>query len=97
MVIQTVPALQETTLYQLSFWAKAEGIPGYAILSAMKPEHLWIAEPFYLQADSVWRFYSISKRAKYDAGISIVVGLSGISTKEAGTTYFDLVKLEKVD
>jgi len=95
-VMRAVPALPGTTHYHFSFWAKARGVPERAMLGGQRG-NIAILEPIGLKADSSWLPYSKLFTADGDTGISIVIGLSGSSTYESGTTYFDLVKLEKLD
>ena len=95
-VARTAPALPGTTDYGLSFWAKTKGEPGKAILGG-KTGETWVARAIRLAADSTWLAYFASLTVDGDTGDSIFVGVSGSSTSQTGTTYFDLVKLEKLD
>ena len=95
-VARTVPALAGTTSYEFSFWARTKGKPGIAELGE-KTGPGFVTRAIRLEADTAWVPYSASLTCHGDPGDSILVGLWGASTSEPGTTWFDLVKLEKVD
>jgi hypothetical protein len=92
-VRRSVPAFPGKITYQLSFWAKGEGRPGYALVFEDKPGFQYVT-PVNVAANGKWSKYSGSVIIQGDPGDSVLVYLSGRLESAAGTTYFDEVILE---
>ena len=96
-VMGETSTLSGTTSYRFSFWAKAKGVPGHAMLGARRTGHAYAMKAIGVESDSTWIQYSDSLTVDGDTNVYVVFGLSGRSTYSSGTTWFDLVKLEKID
>jgi hypothetical protein len=94
-VSKKVPLFPGTNSYRLSFWAKSKGMPIlYKFEKADQPSVVRLVYP----ADTAWSVYSVIDTISADPCDSILVGLSGGSGEVVlGPTWFDLVKLEKLD
>jgi hypothetical protein len=96
-VSKKVPLFRGTNRYRLSFWAKSKGIPIFAYYVFGKADQPHV-ETLVYPADTAWSIYSVIDTISAGPCDSILVGFSG-STGELvlGPTWFDLVKLEKID
>jgi hypothetical protein len=99
LACKIAPALQGTNRYRLSFWARTTDSPGFARLNFNEADSS-VVRRFILIADAAWSPYSVVDTIAANAGDSILVGLSGGFAEvwvDPSYTYFDLVKLEKLD
>ncbi len=96
-VSKKVPLFRGKNRYRLSFWAKAKYVQGFAYLNLNQGDSSGIRRLISV-TDTAWSMYSVIDTISADTGDSILVGLTGgIGQLLIGPTWYDLVKLEKLD
>ncbi len=96
-VITTVNILPGTHVYKFSFWSKYFAMPGYADLSLVTPDSIFIINHIKINS-GVWTNYSMIDTITSNSGDSLSVILSGgFSQIVSGKTFFDLCTLELLE
>lgn len=96
-VISTVKIPEGTHIYKFSFWSKYFVKPGYADLSLVTADSIFIINHFQINND-VWTNYSMTDTITSNFGDSLRIILSGgFSNVAPGNTFFDLCTLELLE
>lgn len=96
-VTSTVNIPPETHIYKFSFWSKYFSLPGYANLSLVTPDSIFIINHIKINSE-VWTNYSMIDTITSNSKDSLCVILSGgFSQIVSGKTFFDLCTLELLE
>jgi hypothetical protein len=96
MLENTVAAVPGTQFLRYSVWSKGEGVMGKAEFYVIRQDSMILRKGFDI-TDSSWVWYSYLDTVTLVAGDSLCVRLSGgFSNLLAGSTWFDLCKIEKL-
>lgn len=96
-VISTVNILPGTHVYNFLLWSKYFTIPGYADLSLVSTDSIYIINHIQINSD-VWTNYSMTDTIISNSKDSLRVILSaGFSQIVSGKTFFDLCTLELLE
>lgn len=95
----TIAAPEGSHRYELSFWTKSWDTWGMARIILKRPDTLAVRK-YTAFSDTTWSTYSLVDTLSTDQGDSLVIELSG-GMEEVSTvwskTFYDLVRLEKLD
>jgi len=96
-ISETVAAPEGTHGYALSFWAKRVYVGGWVEFILEQPDSSVVRKTTII-SDSTWTFYSLLDTLPANDGDSFTVKLTGgWSELAGGETFYDLVRLEKLD
>ncbi|GMR25669.1 MAG: hypothetical protein BMS9Abin39_0982 [Ignavibacteria bacterium] len=96
-VITTVNIPPGIHVYNFSFWSKYFVKPGYADLSLVTADSIYIINHIQINSD-VWTNYSMIDTITSNSGDSLSVILSGgFSITVPGNTFFELCTLEHLE
>lgn len=93
----SVPAYWGNTKYEFSLLSRKEDFGGYFSINIKRSDSLITLNKINIDSDS-WRIYSVFDSIQTKKNDSLVIILAGgFSQVLTGKTYFDLVRLEKLD
>jgi len=96
-LLALVSAAEVTQVYMLAIWGKRVGIGGSASIVVGHDGMLTSSKSISIQ-DTVWKVYTIIDTISTESGDSVGVRLSGgVSPLAAGTTFFDLCLMERME
>jgi hypothetical protein len=96
VLVNSIPAQPGLQVLRYSIWSRMDRIGGIAVFMLKRTDTLIMLKKFDI-ADTVWSRYSFTDTLTLSEGDTLMAELSGgFSQLLAGTTWFDLCRIEKI-